>query len=143
MGRRCPPHGGNHVSTPYYAHTVTPMTTADSRSSLLGRLIRSGHSTGGPSTDPSHPTGGGDKGHLLMDLDLVELGQDTRTSLMVRNIPNKYTQQTLLSEFEANGHGPGINDFFYLPIDFKNRYISDILSFHRRCFGKHWRTFKQ
>jgi RNA recognition motif 2/RNA recognition motif. (a.k.a. RRM, RBD, or RNP domain) len=153
MDRRYPPPGVSHIATPYYAHTVTPMTTADSSSSLLGRSMRSGHSTGGPSTDPSHPTGGGgDKGHLLMDLDLVELGHDTRTSLMVRNIPNKYTQQMLLSEFEANGHGPGIIDFFYLPIDFKNRcnrgyafinfvYYKDILSFHRRYFGKHWRTF--
>jgi RNA recognition motif 2 len=152
MDRCYPPHGVNHVATPYYAHTVTPMTTADSSSSSLGRSMRSGHSTGGPSTDPSHPTGGGDKGHLLMDLDLVELGQDTRTSLMVRNITNKYTQQMLLSEFEANGHGPGIIDFLYLPIDFKNRcnrgyafinfvYYKDILSFHRRYFGKRWRTF--
>ena len=136
-----------HVTTPFYAHTVAPPGDANS----LGRSLRSGH------TDPSHHGhssmgGGGDKGHLLMDLDLVELGQDTRTSLMVRNIPNKYTQQMLLSEFEANGHGPGIIDFFYLPIDFKNRcnrgyafinFVSykDILSFHRRYFGKHWRTF--
>lgn len=126
-------------STPYYAHVVT-----SDANSLSGRSHRSVHSHG---TD-----GDKDNRHLMMDLDLVEIGQDTRTSLMVRNIPNKYTQQMLLSEFEANGHGPGVIDFFYLPIDFKNRcnrgyaFINfvnykDILAFHRRYFGKHWRTF--
>jgi hypothetical protein len=35
---------------------------------------------------------GGDR-HLKLDFDAVENGRDSRTSLMVRNIPNKYTQQ--------------------------------------------------
>lgn len=97
-------------------------------------------------------TSDGNNQHLMLDLDVVENGMDTRTSLMVRNIPNKYTQQMLLSEFAGNGHGPGIIDFFYLPIDFKNRcnrgyaFINfvdyrDILLFHRQYYGKHWRTF--
>lgn len=90
--------------------------------------------------------------NLNLDLEAVEAGRDTRTSLMVRNIPNKYTQQMLLSEFTENGLGPGVIDFFYLPIDFKNRcnrgyaFINfanskDILPFHRRYYGKHWSTF--
>jgi len=94
----------------------------------------------------------GQNQHLMLDLDIVENGLDTRTSLMVRNIPNKYTQQMLISEFTENDHGPGVIDFFYLPIDFKNRcnrgyaFINfvdyqDILKFHRQYFGKHWRTF--
>jgi hypothetical protein len=44
--------------------------------------------------------------------DLVVLGQ-------VRNIPNKYNQQMLLEE--VNQKHEGTYDFFYLPIDFKNR----------------------
>lgn len=94
----------------------------------------------------------GQSQHLILDLDAVENGLDTRTSLMVRNIPNKYTQQMLLTEFTENDHGPGIIDFFYLPIDFKNRcnrgyaFINfvdyhDILNFHRQYYGQHWRTF--
>lgn len=93
-----------------------------------------------------------DNRHLRLDFDAVENGRDSRTSLMVRNIPNKYTQQMLLSEFAEHGHGPGVIDFFYLPIDFKNKcnrgyaFINfvdyrDILEFHRRYYGKHWRTF--
>jgi RNA recognition motif-containing protein len=123
---------------PYYTQVVTD------GSSLSGRSHRSAYSTG--------TEGDKDTRHLLLDLDAVESGHDTRTSLMVRNIPNKYTQQMLLSEFEENGHGPGVIDFFYLPIDFKNRcnrgyaFINfvdyrDILPFHKRYFGKHWRTF--
>ena len=34
---------------------------------------------------------------------------------MVKNIPNKYTQETLLEEFSVN-HDKTF-DFFYLPID--------------------------
>ena len=94
----------------------------------------------------------GDNRHLMLDLEAVEHDLDTRTSLMVRNIPNKYTQQMLLDEFHESGLGPGIIDFFYLPIDFKNRcnrgyaFINfveykDIITFHRQYFGKHWRIF--
>jgi len=107
------------------------------------------------SSNASNASVGGDdrdNKNLVLDLDNVEQGRDTRTSLMVRNIPNKYTQQMLLSEFAENGLGPGIIDFFYLPIDFKNRCnrgyafinfveFKDILPFHRKYFGKHWSTF--
>ena len=94
----------------------------------------------------------GQSQNLILDLELVENELDTRSSLMVRNIPNKYTQQMLLNEFTENGHGPGVIDFFYLPIDFKNRcnrgyaFINfvkyrDIVKFHRQYYGQHWRTF--
>ena len=130
--------------TPYYTHLVSD---AGSLSGLSGRSHRS--SAYSTSTDAVVEK---DTRHLMLDLDAVENGRDTRTSLMVRNIPNKYTQQMLLSEFEENGHGPGVIDFFYLPIDFKNRcnrgyaFINfvdyrDILAFHQLYFGKHWRTF--
>ncbi|GAX15413.1 hypothetical protein FisN_8Lh291 [Fistulifera solaris] len=132
--RRPPPQS----RTPYYSHVV------NDASSLSGRSHRSGYSNG---TDAERDTR-----HLVLDLDAVEGGLDTRTSLMVRNIPNKYTQNMLLSEFAENGHGPGVIDFFYLPIDFKNRcnrgyaFINfidyrDILAFHKQYYGKHWRTF--
>ena len=132
--RRPPPQS----RTPFYSHVV------NDASSLSGRSHRSAYSNG---TDAERDTR-----HLVMDLDAVEGGLDSRTSLMVRNIPNKYTQNMLLSEFAENGHGPGVIDFFYLPIDFKNRcnrgyaFINfidyrDILAFHKQYYGKHWRTF--
>lgn len=118
--------------------------------SLSGKSYRSAHSAhSNYSTATSEER---DNRHLTLDLTAVGQGRDTRTSLMVRNIPNKYTQHMLLSEFEENGHGPGVIDFFYLPIDFKNRcnrgyafinfvHYQDILQFHQRYYGKHWRTF--
>jgi hypothetical protein len=39
-------------------------------------------------------------------------------TLMLRNIPNKYTQEALLEDLER--YRPSI-DFFYLPTDFKNQ----------------------
>jgi len=42
-----------------------------------------------------------------------------RTTLMIRNIPNKYSQRMLLSLLDKSYQGS--YDFFYLPIDFKNR----------------------
>jgi len=42
---------------------------------------------------------------LTLDIEAVRSSKDTRSSLMVRNIPNKYTQKMLLAEFADAGHG--------------------------------------
>ena len=42
------------------------------------------------------------------------------TTVMLRNIPNKYTAEQLLDEFGKFGFVGGGIDFFYLPIDFRN-----------------------
>jgi len=109
------------------------------------------------STGPSpgqhrRPNADDDPTQLLLDINAVESGKDTRTSLMVRNIPNKYTQKMLLGEFAEAGHGSDKMDFFYLPIDFKNRcnrgyaFVNfvdcrDIAAFHRQYNGKQWKVF--
>lgn len=43
-----------------------------------------------------------------------------KTTAMLRNIPNRYTQATLLSEVDGAGFH-GTYDFFYLPMDTHNR----------------------
>jgi len=44
---------------------------------------------------------------------------DNRTTLMIKNIPNKYNQKMLLAAVDERHKGT--YDFFYLPIDFKNK----------------------
>lgn len=50
---------------------------------------------------------------------VVVSGEDKRTTLMIKNIPNKYTQKMLLATIDEDFRGH--YDFFYLPIDFKNK----------------------
>lgn len=45
---------------------------------------------------------------------------EMRTTVMLRNIPNKYTQRMLLEQLNKMGY-EGMYDFFYLPIDFRNK----------------------
>ena len=58
-----------------------------------------------------------------LDMGRIAAGQDRRTTLMIKNIPNKYTQKMLLALLEERfaRTKPFPFDFFYLPIDFKNR----------------------
>ena len=48
-------------------------------------------------------------------IDIKKVIQDGRTTVMVRNIPNKYSQGMLLELFQSHKKK---FDFFYLPIDY-------------------------
>ncbi|KAK4799142.1 hypothetical protein SAY86_024507 [Trapa natans] len=85
-----------------------------------------------------------------LDLDKIMNGEDTRTTLMIKNIPNKYTSKMLLAAIDENHQGT--YDFLYLPIDFKNKcnvgyaFInmvspSHIISFYQTFDGKKWEKF--
>ena len=43
------------------------------------------------------------------------------TTVMLRNIPNKYTSEMLMDEFSKFNFSTTDIDFFYLPIDFRNK----------------------
>ncbi|KAL9186843.1 hypothetical protein ACHAXT_010563 [Thalassiosira profunda] len=103
----------------------------------------SGNGSGGHQDDPNN---------LSLNIENVRTGRDRRSSLMVRNIPNKYTQKMLLDEFATAGHGPTKMDFFYLPIDFKNKCnrgyafvnfvdYKDICTFFDEYNGTSWKRF--
>jgi hypothetical protein len=49
--------------------------------------------------------------------DLKDSERDTRTTLMIRNVPRKYTQHQLLVDLTAAYDFSGGADFFYLPTD--------------------------
>ena len=53
----------------------------------------------------------------VFDINPLNIGNDPRTTLMVRNIPNKYTIQDL--SHEIDNHFSNTYDFLYLPFDIK------------------------
>lgn len=91
-----------------------------------------------------------EKDKYSIDLDAILNDQDKRTTLMIKNIPNKYDQNMLLNAI--NNRLAGTYDFFYLPIDFKNRCnvgyafinFTDPLSiptFYEEFNNKKWEKF--
>ncbi|KAJ6748315.1 RNA RECOGNITION MOTIF-CONTAINING [Salix purpurea] len=91
-----------------------------------------------------------DKKLFELDIDCILRGEDNRTTLMIKNIPNKYTSKMLLAAIDD--HCRGTYDFIYLPIDFKNKcnvgyaFINmidpqQIIPFHKVFDGKKWEKF--
>jgi hypothetical protein len=59
------------------------------------------------------------KDAALFEIDLTKLEANGKTTLMIRNIPNKYDQSLMLQTIDRNHKGKF--DFFYLPIDPRNK----------------------
>ena len=57
--------------------------------------------------------------HLPVDIHSIKTGKETRTTIMVRHIPSRYTQAQLIDEIAVTGFRDKI-DFLYQPIDFKS-----------------------
>ncbi|XXG47144.1 hypothetical protein AAC387_Pa02g1836 [Persea americana] len=85
-----------------------------------------------------------------LDFDRILRREDTRTTLMIKNIPNKYNSKMLLAAIDENHRGT--YDFIYLPIDFKNKCnvgyafinLTDpmkIIPFFQSFNGKKWEKF--
>ena len=91
-----------------------------------------------------------EKEYNIIDIDLIIKGLDKRTTLMIKNIPNKYTINSFLDEI--NKEFKNKYDLFYLPIDYGNKcnlgfaFINFVDSFHIISFydlyrGKKWKKF--
>ena len=61
--------------------------------------------------------GNGSKYNFTIELDLIKQGLEKRTTIMIRNIPNRYNQESLLRVIDVKFKG--MYDFLYLPMDFK------------------------
>ncbi|KAH9623702.1 hypothetical protein KSS87_013416 [Heliosperma pusillum] len=91
-----------------------------------------------------------DRKHYELNMDRILRGDDSRTTLMIKNIPNKYTSKMLLATIDEQHRGR--YDFVYLPIDFKNKcnmgyaFINmidpiQIVGFHQTFEGRKWEKF--
>ncbi|RPB25334.1 hypothetical protein L211DRAFT_115750 [Terfezia boudieri ATCC MYA-4762] len=85
-----------------------------------------------------------------VDLERIAQGLDTRTTVMLRNIPNKVDQPALKDFLDSTSRGK--YDFLYLRIDFKNmcnvgyafiNFIDpmDIIAFVVAKSGKRWNKY--
>ncbi|XP_047306912.1 protein MEI2-like 4 isoform X2 [Impatiens glandulifera] len=85
-----------------------------------------------------------------LDIGRVLSEDDKRTTLMIRNIPNRYNSKMLLAAIDEQCQGT--YDFIYLPIDFKNNcnvgyaFINlidplHIIPFHKAFNGRKWEKF--
>ncbi|CAH8389815.1 unnamed protein product [Eruca vesicaria subsp. sativa] len=91
-----------------------------------------------------------DGGRYHIDLDKIATGDDTRTTLIIKNIPNKYTYKMLVAEIDEKHKGD--YDFLCLPIEFKNKcnmgyaFVNmvsplHIVPFQQTFNGKVWENF--
>jgi hypothetical protein len=140
---RPPHHNGGHNAMKRSKFPMNPSSTDSITGARPGGLVEDGA--------PGSSGGGSNSTLYHLSPDQIHSGHDNRTTLMIRNIPNKYTQSMLLEEI--NQKFDELYDFFYLPIDFKNRcnvgyaFINfivpgeDILKFYHEFHGQKWRNF--
>ena len=87
----------------------------------------------------------------LLNLDDIVSGKDTRTTVMIRNIPIKYTDDILIEEELKEFKGSF--DCLYMPFDYEKKgnkgyaFINfvnplHILYFHEKFSGKKWQLFE-
>ena len=93
--------GNMGSSWPKIPQYIDPPQIASSKARMSGRVI----------TKESEK----EKQRYLLDIQNILNGTDIRTSLMIRNIPNKYTQVMITQEIDEKHKG--LYDIIYLPID--------------------------
>lgn len=142
---------------------TAPMPNPTEHADFLSRAILPDAPAAGPSYFEAEGHASLERQGYDIDLAKIEMGMDERTTCMVRNIPNKYTQvlppspplppsqlprlQQMLIDMIDETHY-GAYDFVYLRMDFKNKcnvgyafinFIDPKLS----CAGYHTLTFRK
>jgi len=114
-----------------------------------GKSNNSGNNDGKNTSRMRRKTHEAEEGNQY-DIDINKIDATGRTTLMIRNIPNKYDLTLILTTINANHKGKF--DFFYLPIDFSNRcnfgyafinftHTKFIKDFYLEFNGKKWEKF--
>jgi len=155
----------NTSSNPTPSYSRTNQTTRNTKFPASNQDFLKSVSKGVPNTDntdrnqkgtmkPNKPKSNRldqdqkDNSFFIVDVNRIE--SDPRTTLMVKNIPNKYDLPLLLQTIEKNYKGK--YDFLYLPIDPRNKcnvgyafinfieakYVKD---FFNEFNGKKWEKF--
>ena len=139
-----PPHHRQQHGLQHHGGQVPPLGLQHHAS------LHSSHPHAGFPPVPQHHQPQPSGPDFAFDFERVASGNDQRTTLMVRNIPNKYTQQAVLEEINVKFNG--CYDFFYLPIDFKNKcnmgyafinfvHAIFIVDFFMQLDSQKWPTF--
>lgn len=90
------------------------------------------------------------KNDKVFEIDLETVKQKKWKTLMIRNIPNKYSKEQMIEML--NREFSGKFDFFYLPIDFLNNCnvgyafinfltLESVERFYRKFHGQKWQKF--
>lgn len=152
------PHGGSCVDLSVPTNNVQ-MNSHNQRSVIMparGQMIPMMSSFDPPNErnrgrrNEGSSNQGDNKKQFELDLDRIMRGEDKRTTLMIKNIPNKYTSKMLLTAIDERHKGT--YDFLYLPIDFKNKcnvgyaFInmtdpSSIIPLYQAFNGQKWEKF--
>jgi hypothetical protein len=86
-----------------------------------------------------------------INLENIIVGRDKRTTLMIRNIPNKYTLSNIVDEFNLNFQGKF--DYVNLPVDYERKlnlgyaFINfldpmHLVLFYETYFNKKWNKYR-
>lgn len=122
---------------------------AEQQDNFFFSMYRQPESQRNETRAPPHKTARNHEKNKI-DLDRITRGIDTRTTIMIKNVPNKYTQQMLMEYIDATHLSR--YDFFYLRIDFQNRcnvgyafvnFIDpiDLVTFAQKRVGTRWNRF--
>jgi hypothetical protein len=126
-------------------HLTQTAEKKDDHRTFLSQAVRMGKDT---SSDEKTKKKNDERYTIRIEEDGTIKGN--RTTLMIKNIPNKYTQKMLLELFDRE-HRTNY-DFFYLPIDFKNNCnvgyafinmtsVDNIVPLVRQYHDKRWERF--
>ncbi|POS81438.1 hypothetical protein DHEL01_v200170 [Diaporthe helianthi] len=135
------PHQSPGVASPKAAMFGRPMSTSlrsEGRRNTAMRINRTQFSPPSPH-------------HNHVDINRIKAGTDVRTTIMLRNIPNKVDQKMLKRIVDESSWGK--YDFMYLRIDFANdcnvgyAFINfvdplDIIDFVNKRANKRWNCFR-
>ncbi|KAF7315581.1 RRM domain-containing protein [Mycena indigotica] len=126
------------VTSPISGHPLTPQI-APSPQSAVSSVASPGTATNAVNNDRNQ-----------LNISRIEDGQDTRTTVMIKNIPNKMNDKDLLAFI--GGVCSRRVDFLYLRMDFQNGCnvgyafvnfitVEDLLRFAKAKLGEKWNMF--